>query len=115
MSANEGRVRPFRSFRDTDSRGSPHHVSCGLSELMVVSAPLSSGRVSSGCERVGSAGAGRVAQTSSSFLVVVAMPPSVRSRRSGAAGGALGVCREVIFVVFFGRGEVTPTTPLVGP
>ena len=43
------------------------------------------------------------------------MPPSVRSRLSGAAGGALGVCREVIFVAHFGRGEVTPTVSLVGP
>lgn len=32
-----------------------------------------------------------------------------------AAGGALGVCREVIFVAHFGRGEVTPTVSLVGP
>ena len=51
----------------------------------------------------------------SSFLVVVAMPPSVNPRRSGAAGGVFGVCREAFFVVCFGRGAVTPTTPLVGP
>lgn len=43
------------------------------------------------------------------------MPPSVRSRLSGAAGGAFGVIREAHFVVFFGRGEVTSTVSLVGP
>lgn len=77
--------------------------------------PLSSGRVSQGLRKGRFGGCRPGGADASSFLVVVAMPPSVRSRRSGAAGGALGVCREVIFVVFFGRGEVTPTTPLVGP
>ena len=32
-----------------------------------------------------------------------------------AAGGGCGVVRGACFVVFFGRGEVTPTVSLVGP
>ena len=43
------------------------------------------------------------------------MPPSVRSRLSGAAGGAFGVIREASFVVCFGRDQITPTMRLVGP
>lgn len=76
---------------------------------------LSSGRVSQGVRKGRFGGCRPGGADASSFLVVVAMPPSVRSRLSGAAGGALGVCREVIFVAHFGRGEVTPTVSLVGP